>query len=51
MTKNKDYINYGFISIKSFVWKGWTLIYHNKQWSTLYVGYGCKTSSEWYYPK
>jgi len=33
------------------VWKGWTLVYHNKQWSSLYVGQGAKSSSSWYYPK
>ena len=51
MSKNKDTINYGYIAIKSLVWKGWTLVYHNKQWSSIYIGQGNKTSSQWYYPK
>lgn len=51
MSKNKDTVNYGYITIKSLVWKGWTLVYHNKQWSSIYIGSGNKTSSSWYYPK
>lgn len=51
MSKNKDTINYGFICIKSLVWKGWTLVYHNKQWSSIYIGQGNKTGSGWYYPR
>jgi hypothetical protein len=51
MTKGKDTINYGYICIKSLVWKGWTLVYHNKQWSSIYIGQGNKTRSGWYYPK
>ncbi len=50
-SKNKDTVNYGYIAIKSLVWKGWTLVYHNKQWCSIYVGQGNKTSSSWYYPK
>ena len=51
MSKAKDTINYGYICIKSLVWKGWTLVFHNKQWSSIYIGSGNKTKSEWYYPK
>lgn len=51
MSKNKDTVNYGYIAIKSLVWKGWTLVYHNKQWSSIYIGQGNKTSSQWYYPR
>lgn len=51
MSKGKDTVNYGYICIKSLVWKGWTLVYHNKQWSSIYVGQGSKTSSEWYFPR
>lgn len=51
MSKNKEYVNYGFICIKSLIWKGWNLIYHNKQWSSLYVGNGAKTTNNWFYPK
>jgi radial spoke head protein 4A len=51
MSKNKDTVNYGYIALKSLVWKGWTLVYHNKQWSSIYIGQGNKTSSQWYYPK
>lgn len=49
-SKNKDTVNYGYITIKSLVWKGWTLVYHNKQWFSLYVGQGNKTAAQWYYP-
>ena len=45
MTKNKDTVNYGFIILKSLVWKGWTLVYHNKQWCSIYIGHGYKTAS------
>ena len=51
MSKAKEQINYGFISIRSLTWKGWTLIYHNKQWATMYVGNGWKSTDEWYYPQ
>lgn len=51
MSKAKDTVNYGYICIKSLVWKGWTLVYHNKQWSSIYIGNGNKTCSEWYFPK
>jgi len=51
MSKGKDTINYGSIIIKSLVWKGWTLVYQNKIWSSIYIGDGNKTSSTWYYPK
>ena len=33
------------------VWKGWTQVFHNKQWCSIYIGSGNKTKSEWYYPK
>jgi hypothetical protein len=45
MTKNKDTVNYGYIILKSLVWKGWTLVYHNKQWCSIYIGHGYKTTS------
>lgn len=52
MSKNsKDTVNYGYICIKSLVWKGWTLVYHNKQWSSIYIGQGSKSSTQWYYPR
>ena len=51
MSKGKDTINYGYIVIKSLIWKGWTFVYQNKQWSSIYIGDGNKTSSTWYYPK
>lgn len=51
MSKAKDTVNYGYICLKSLVWKGWTHVYHNKQWCSIYIGQGNKTSSEWYYPK
>lgn len=51
MSKAKETVNYGYVCIKSLVWKGWTMVYHNKQWSSIYIGSGNKTKSEWYYPK
>ena len=51
MTKAVDYTNFGFIHIKSLIWRGWHLIYHNKQWSTIYVGNGSKHTGQWFYPK
>jgi hypothetical protein len=51
MTKAKDSVNYGYVCIKSLVWKGWTLVYHNKQWSSIYIGQANKTAPSWYYPK
>ena len=51
LSKAKDQVNYGFISIRSLAWKGWTLIYHNKQWSTLYIGNGFKSIDSWYFPQ
>ena len=51
MSKAKETVNYGYICIKSLVWKGWTQVFHNKQWSSIYIGSGNKTKSEWYYPK
>lgn len=51
MGKGKETVNYGYICLKSLVWKGWTLVYHNKQWASIYVGQGNKISTEWYFPK
>ena len=51
MSKAKDTINYGFISIRSLVWKGFCLMYHNKQWTSMYVGNGFKCTDSWYYPQ
>lgn len=51
MSKGKETVNYGYVCIKSLVWKGWTLVYHNKQWSSIYIGSGNKTASEWYFPR
>jgi hypothetical protein len=51
MSKNADYVNYGFIHIKSLIWRGWHFIFHNKQWSTIYIGDGNKFAEEWFYPK
>lgn len=43
-------VNYGFIAIKSNIWKGWTLVYHNKKYTSLYVGAGFKSSNLGYFP-
>lgn len=51
MSKGNETVNYGYICIKSLVWKGWTLVYHNKQWSSIYIGSGNKTASGWYFPR
>jgi hypothetical protein len=48
--KQADKINYGFVSLKSTVWKGHCTIYHNKQWASIYVGYGFKTNDHPYFP-
>lgn len=52
MSKNiNDSVNYGYIHIKSLVWRGWNMIYHNKQWTTIYIGNASKHTVEWFYPK
>lgn len=52
MSKNPtDQINYGFICLRSLVWKGWHTVYHNKQWINIYVGNGFKATDGWYFPK
>lgn len=51
MSKGKETINFGYVCIKSLVWKGWTQVYHNKQWSSIYIGSGNKTPTQWYFPK
>ena len=51
MSKNKETVTYGYICIKSLIWKGWTQVYYNKQWCSIYIGHGHKTTSQWYYPK
>jgi hypothetical protein len=45
-----DLVNFGFICIRSLVWKGWHVVYHNKEWISLYVGLGWKYGECWYYP-
>lgn len=49
-TKVADKVNYGVISIKNTVWKGHTTVFHNKQWASIYIGYGAKTSDRLFYP-
>lgn len=51
MSKNKDTINYGYICLRSLIWKGWHTVYHNKQWISIYVGYGMKSTDGFYFPK
>lgn len=51
LSKNKETVNYGHICIKSLIWKGWTQVFHNKQWCSIYIGHGQKSTSHWYYPK
>lgn len=51
MSKNKDTINYGFICLRSLIWKGWHTVYHNKQWISIYIGSGMKSTDRSYFPK
>jgi hypothetical protein len=52
MSKNpNEQINYGFICLRSLVWKGWHTVYHNKQWINIYAGNGFKSTDSWYFPK
>lgn len=51
MTKNVEYVNNGYIHIKSLIWRGWNFVYHNKQWISVYIGNGNKYTGEWFYPK
>jgi hypothetical protein len=52
MSKNtNDFVNYGFICLGSLVWRGWYTVYHNKTWTSIYVGYGFKSIDGWYFPK
>jgi hypothetical protein len=48
--KQADKVNYGFIGLKNTIWKGYTTVYHNKQWVSIYVGYGFKTNNKMYFP-
>ena len=43
-------VNYGFISIKSNIWKGYTHVYHNKRSTSVYIGSGFKSSLISYFP-
>lgn len=47
--KSKEEINYGFVCLRSLVWKGWHTVYHQKQWINCYIGNGMKTG-DWYFP-
>lgn len=51
MAKNKEQINYGFVCLRSLIWKGWNTVYHQKQWINIYIGNGVKASDDWYFPK
>jgi len=44
-------VNYGFICLKSLIWKGWYTVYHMQQWINIYIGNGIKASDDWYFPK
>ncbi len=44
-------MNYGFVCLKSLIWKGWFTVYHQQQWINIYIGNGIKASDDWYYPK
>eukprot|EP00825_Cyclidium_porcatum_P039634 TRINITY_DN4852_c0_g1_i1.p1 TRINITY_DN4852_c0_g1~~TRINITY_DN4852_c0_g1_i1.p1 ORF type:complete len:497 (+),score=131.93 TRINITY_DN4852_c0_g1_i1:147-1637(+) len=48
--KEPKLTNYGVIVIKNSYWPGQTTVYCNKQWQSLYTGYGFKFSEELYYP-
>ena len=51
MAKNKEQVNYGFVCLRSLIWKGWSTVYHQKQWISIYIGNGVKASDDWYFPK
>lgn len=51
MTKNVEYVNNGYVHIKSLIWRGWHFVYHNKNWLSIYVGNGNKYTGEWFYPR
>ena len=51
MAKNKEQVNYGFVCLRSMIWKGWHTLYHQKQWINIYIGNGVKASDDWYFPK
>lgn len=43
-------VNYGFISIKNNIWKGFTHLYHDNKYTSIYVGSGFKSSVLSYFP-
>ena len=51
MSKNNETTNYGFICLRSMVWKGWHTIFHNKQWINVYIGFANKSTDSWFFPK
>lgn len=42
--------NYGVLAIKNYYWPGLTTVFHNKQWQSMYIGYGFKYSPQLFYP-
>lgn len=48
--KEPNFTNYGIIVIKNYFWPGQITVYSNKQWQSLYVGYGFKYSDQLYFP-